>query len=193
MSRLFRPLPIQLTRCVSGCSQCWRKYARPYTSAIAHSWPTLDQQHNPDTTSQAQNYQRPLVLNQFTPSPAAAYTSPPPGGVVLNHSSVRPGLIERGGQQNRGPRLGPPAPPPGVPGRPPFPLPEQYGPPPPQLQNMYGQGPLRVLPGDPRIGGMYVSSRSPRSVSLILRLAMVQPMSLLPKRRHCTYLLRARQ
>jgi hypothetical protein len=67
----------------------------------------------------------------------------------MNTSSVRPGLIERGAQQNRAP------PPPGWMGPPPG----QYGPAPPlapPLPQMYGQAPLRVLPGDPRIGGMYV-------------------------------------
>ncbi|GHJ83877.1 hypothetical protein NliqN6_0279 [Naganishia liquefaciens] len=144
------------------CKNCWRKYSRPYTSAVAHSWPTVDQQHNPATTSQAQNYQRPLVLTHFRPTPAAMYTSPQP--VTLNQSSTRPGLIERGGQQNRVPRQGWAASAAPLQG----PLPGQYVPspppppplPPPISPNVYQNGypmqpePLRVLPGDPRIGGL---------------------------------------
>lgn len=68
----------------------------------------------------------------------------------MNTSSVRPGLIERGAQQNRVPPLqtqGWTGPPPG----------SHRSPPP--MASPYAAAPLRVLPGDPRIGGMYVFPR----------------------------------
>ncbi|KAJ9121021.1 hypothetical protein QFC24_005002 [Naganishia onofrii] len=115
---------------------CWKKYGRPYTSALAHVWgssttsptptdsdskhpPTNQQQQQQQPLPPPQNYQRPLLLTNFHPSPAAAYT-----GIVMNHSYMRPGLIERGAQQNRirpsqfqpapAPAPAPPPPPPSL-------------------------------------------------------------------------------
>ncbi|KAJ9103869.1 hypothetical protein QFC21_002331 [Naganishia friedmannii] len=164
------------------CKSCWKKYGRPYTSALAHSWaaPTTsaspsDSKHPPANQPPPQNYQRPLLLTNFHPSPAAPYT-----GIVMNHSYMRPGLIERGAQQNRirpaqpqshpqPPLVAPPPPgsgnekpgyeymqgsavPYSSPPHPPFASPQQY----PATPNGYAgpQGALHVAPGDPRIGGV---------------------------------------
>ncbi|KAJ9120198.1 hypothetical protein QFC22_003098 [Naganishia vaughanmartiniae] len=108
------------------CKSCWKKYGGPYTSALAHAWASpssstisSDSKRPPQSAPQQpppQAYQRPLLLTHFRPSPAAAYT-----GIVMNHSYTRPGLIERGAQQNRvtpgqflpqPPMAGPTAPPP---------------------------------------------------------------------------------
>lgn len=76
------------------CRTCWKKYGRPYTGAVASSWPRQGAAGPLGTTlDEASNFQRPLRM--FS-GPADAATGPP----VLNTSWTQPGLIRHGGQAN---------------------------------------------------------------------------------------------
>jgi hypothetical protein len=144
-------------------TQCWKKYSKPYTQALAHSWPTNS--NDPmDTTAVSQNLQRPL---QHLPAGNEHQFGNGSAGPVMNNSMLRPGMIASGGQTNRIPMgyghsqqqsyHNPPV------------HPNYWGPHPPihhQPTSMVvsrdgtgrGQyippGALVVRPGDPRLGGM---------------------------------------
>ncbi|GFZ49515.1 hypothetical protein JCM24511_07635, partial [Saitozyma sp. JCM 24511] len=128
------------------CSNDWRKYGKPYNSALAHSYTISGPTLNPSTTASS-NFQRPL------PSFHAPYSSPPPQQNPYAHLPPPPSQ-KPPGSWNTYPGQGfrPPPPPP----------PHMQMPPPHQqpgpifVQHTPGpvpHGSVVVQPGDPRIGG----------------------------------------
>lgn len=127
----------------------WRKYGKPYNSALQASYKSSTDPTANGATQSSSNFQRPLP--DLRP-PQASGAGPGPG------------MGSNGGGWNQHPgNYAPRPPPPGQGWQPP---PQQWGPPqpPPQIyhHNPYLGGPrlpggLVVKPGDPRIGGRYVS------------------------------------
>ncbi|WWD19097.1 hypothetical protein CI109_103555 [Kwoniella shandongensis] len=122
----------------------WRKYGKPYNSALSHSFAiSTNPSSNPSTISSS-NFQRPLPT----------YNAPPP---QIANGNIPPPPPSHQGKWNTYPgQMAPPPPPP----------PPMMMHPPPPLHAMPGQqifvqatagpvppGALVVGPGDPRIGG----------------------------------------
>ncbi|WVQ89622.1 hypothetical protein IAS59_003384 [Cryptococcus gattii] len=123
----------------------WRKYGKPYNSALAHSYTSMISNPDPDqgvngSTAASSNFQRPLPSY----SPAGGSSS---GSNSYANLPPPPGKWNTYPGQSAPPR--PPPPPP------------NWGAPPMQGQQVFVQrsagpvppGALVVRPGDPRIGG----------------------------------------
>jgi hypothetical protein len=90
----------QLTLTCIGFPQCWKKHSKPYTQAMSYSWPT-NTTDNIDTTTSANNYQRPMALSQNHNQVGGQPSYPQPQRPIMNDSAFRPGMIASGGQTNR--------------------------------------------------------------------------------------------
>ncbi|RXK41150.1 hypothetical protein M231_01553 [Tremella mesenterica] len=125
------------------CVNDWKKFGKPYNSALRHSYTTSPRPDSNPSTVSAINFQRPLPAFHspalYTNPPAPVPSSTPPIPSPYAHLPPPPSKFQ---------------PPPG-PSMPPPP------PPPQQQQQIFVQrfpgpvppGALVVQPGDPRIGG----------------------------------------
>lgn len=145
------------------CRTCWKKYGRPYTGAVASSWPRQGAAGPSGTTlDEASNFQRPLRM----------FASPT--GPVANTSWTQPGLVPYGAQMNHWPQSNPMQPaqgdykaqpgahqPPPAPPHQPYAQPHTFwqptGPGPIIPVSPYDRPPPGahvVHAGDPRLGGL---------------------------------------
>ena len=136
---------------------------------MSYSWPT-NTNDSIDTTTGANNYQRPMTLSQNQVGGQPGYA--PPQRPIMNNSALRPGMIASGGQTNRLPSGYFPGHPVGPPAMTQHPSHFGHpgggggGGPPPAMFVSHGgggwgwggmrapPGALVVQPGDPRLGGM---------------------------------------